>query len=66
MSAEQPSAPSRHTLRFVMFTILLDAMGFGLIMPVLPRLLMRVGSLPLDAAIDAGSDCGSSPAWSTR
>ena len=38
-----------------MITILLDAMGFGLIMPVLPRLLMRVGSLPLDAAIEAGA-----------
>ena len=59
MSADQTSAqvtaPSRHTLRFVMITILLDAMGFGLIMPVLPRLLMRVGSLPLAAAIDAGA-----------
>ncbi len=45
------SGKSGHALRFVMFTILLDAMGFGLIMPVLPRLLMRVGSLELDAAI---------------
>jgi DHA1 family tetracycline resistance protein-like MFS transporter len=42
---------TRHALRFVMFTILLDAMSFGLIMPVLPRLLMRVGSLSLDQAI---------------
>ena len=48
-------ARNPHTLRFVMITILLDAMGFGLIMPVLPRLLMRVGSLPLEAAIDAGA-----------
>jgi DHA1 family tetracycline resistance protein-like MFS transporter len=55
MSSAQPGAPSRHTIRFIMFTILLDAMGFGLIMPVLPRLLMRVGSLRLDAAIDAGA-----------
>lgn len=53
MSAAETGAPSRHTLRFVVFTILLDSMGFGLIMPVLPRLLMRVGHLPLDAAIDA-------------
>ena len=51
----QTAAQGRHTLRFVLFTILLDSMGFGLIMPVLPRLLMRVGSLPLDAAIDAGA-----------
>jgi len=55
MSAAETPSPSRHTLRFVMFTILLDSMGFGLIMPVLPRLLMRVGNLPLDAAIDAGA-----------
>lgn len=55
MSEANAAAPSRHTLRFVMFTILLDSMGFGLIMPVLPRLLMRVGSMPLDAAIDAGA-----------
>ena len=55
MSAAEAGRPSRHTLRFVMFTILLDSMGFGLIMPVLPRLLMRVGNLPLDAAIDAGA-----------
>ena len=52
---DTPSAPNPHTVRFVMITILLDAMGFGLIMPVLPRLLMRVGHLPLDAAIDAGA-----------
>ena len=44
-----------HTLWFVAFTILLDAMGFGLIMPVLPRLLMRVGAMPLNAAIEAGA-----------
>ena len=55
MTAPPRAAPSPHALRFVMITILLDAMGFGLIMPVLPRLLMRVGSLPLDAAIDAGA-----------
>lgn len=55
MSATEAAPKSRHTMRFVLFTILLDSMGFGLIMPVLPRLLMRVGSLPLDAAIDAGA-----------
>ena len=55
MSAAAADARNPHALRFVMITILLDAMGFGLIMPVLPRLLMRVGSLPLEAAIDAGA-----------
>lgn len=49
---------NRHALRFVMFTILIDAMGFGLIMPVLPRLLMRVGSLSLDQAIGVSTWMG--------
>lgn len=31
----------RPVLIFVFVTILIDAMGFGLIMPVLPRLLMH-------------------------
>ncbi len=44
------SAP-RPVLIFAFMTILIDAMGFGLIMPVLPRLLMRVGEMPLDGAI---------------
>jgi MFS transporter, DHA1 family, tetracycline resistance protein len=42
----------RPVLTFAFMTILIDAMGFGLIMPVLPRLLMRVGEMPLDRAID--------------
>lgn len=45
---------SRHIMGFVFTTILIDAMSFGLIMPVLPRLLMRVGAMPLDRAIDVG------------
>lgn len=45
----------RRTSLFVLITIFLDAMGFGLIMPVLPRLLMRVGDIGLDAAIDVGA-----------
>jgi DHA1 family tetracycline resistance protein-like MFS transporter len=48
------SAP-RHALNFVFVTILLDAMSFGLIMPVLPRLLMRVGGIGLDQAISVGA-----------
>ena len=45
---------SRHTMTFVFVTIFLDAMSFGLIMPVLPRLLMRVGGFGLDQAISVG------------
>ena len=47
--------PNRHVASFVFVTILLDAMSFGLIMPVLPRLLMRVGSMPLAEAIDVSA-----------
>lgn len=43
---------------FVLATIFIDAMGFGLIMPVLPRLLMRVGGLDLADAIEAGAWIG--------
>lgn len=47
--------PRRHVMPFVFTTILLDAMSFGLIMPVLPRLLMRVGDIQLNAAIEIGA-----------
>ena len=45
------TTPTRPVLIFAFMTILIDAMGFGLIMPVLPRLLMRVGEMPLDGTI---------------
>jgi MFS transporter, DHA1 family, tetracycline resistance protein len=48
----------RHTQNFVFVTIFLDAMSFGLIMPVLPRLLMRVGGIGLDQAIAVGAWIG--------
>lgn len=46
---------SRHAVPFIWITIFIDAMSFGLIMPVLPRLLMRVGGIELDAAISVGA-----------
>ena len=42
---------SRHALPFILVTIFIDSIGFGLIMPVLPRLLMRVGQIGLADAI---------------
>ena len=56
MTASSPT--SRHALPFILVTIFIDAMGFGLIMPVLPRLLMRVGQLDLAAAISIGAWMG--------
>lgn len=43
------------TLLFVMITLVLDAMGFGLIIPVMPALLREIGDIPLsDAALVGG------------
>lgn len=43
---------------FVLVTIFIDAIGFGLIMPVLPQLLMSVGKIDLSAAIEIGAWMG--------
>ncbi len=34
-----PSQPGRHALVFIFFTVLIDSIGFGVILPVMPRLL---------------------------
>ena len=49
---------SRHSISFILITIFIDAMGFGLIMPVLPRLLMQVGAIELNRAIEIGAWMG--------
>jgi MFS transporter, DHA1 family, tetracycline resistance protein len=49
------AAPSRHAVIFVMLTVLLDMVGFGLIMPVLPTLIEDVGQMTLaDASLIGG------------
>lgn len=45
-------------LPFILGTIFIDAVGFGIIMPVLPQLLMDVGSLNLAQAIELGTWIG--------
>lgn len=48
-------APSRHAVTFVLITVLLDMIGFGLIIPVLPGLIEEVGEMDLaDASIIGG------------
>lgn len=42
--------PSQTTVYFILFTVLLDMIGFGLIIPVLPILIESVGSVPLSEA----------------
>jgi DHA1 family tetracycline resistance protein-like MFS transporter len=42
--------PSRHAVTFVFITVFLDMVGFGLIMPVLPRLIEDVSGTDLAGA----------------
>jgi DHA1 family tetracycline resistance protein-like MFS transporter len=51
----QTPTVSRHAVTFVMITVLLDMIGFGLIIPVLPGLIEQVGGVDLaDAALIGG------------
>ncbi|MGH7538904.1 MAG: TCR/Tet family MFS transporter [Gemmatimonadales bacterium] len=50
-----PRAPGKHALVFVTITVLLDVIGFALIIPVLPALLVDLtGASVSRAAIDGG------------
>ena len=54
MSA-RPRAPGGHAVAFVAITVLIDTIGFGLIMPVMPKLLMELtGATVSRAAIYGG------------
>jgi DHA1 family tetracycline resistance protein-like MFS transporter len=48
----------RHAVPFIVFTIFIDAVGFGIIMPVLPQLVMEVGHLSLPDAMNVGAWIG--------
>lgn len=50
---------------FVLATIFIDAIGFGLVIPVLPRLLMSVGRIDLAHAIEIGAWMGLAIALAT-
>lgn len=47
-------APSRHAIIFVLLCVLLDMIGFGLIIPVLPQLIEQVGHVDLSEAAVIG------------
>lgn len=52
-----PAAPakvSRHAVTFVLITVFLDMVGFGLIMPVLPKLIETVGHVGIARAAVIG------------
>lgn len=42
--------PSRHAILFVLITVFLDMVGFGIVIPVLPRLIEEVGHMTLAEA----------------
>lgn len=54
----KPPRPANHAIPFIVFTIFIDAIGFGIIMPVLPQLIMEVGHIDLPHAIDIGAWMG--------
>jgi DHA1 family tetracycline resistance protein-like MFS transporter len=45
---------SPRAVRFVVLTVLIDAMGFGIVMPVLPRLVMQLAHVELTQATRIG------------
>jgi DHA1 family tetracycline resistance protein-like MFS transporter len=49
-NTDSTSAPHRHAIAFVFVTVLLDMIGFGIIMPVLPSLIMEITGEPLSTA----------------
>lgn len=51
MTARQPG---RHALTFVLVTILIDTIGFGIIIPVIPELIMELSGEPISAAAGYG------------
>ena len=47
--------PSKHALTFIFFTVLIDTIGFGVVMPVMPNLLMAMtGKSAADVTLTAG------------
>ena len=56
-SSEASGAPSRarrNPLAFVLLTVLIDTMGFGIILPVLPQLIIEIGGLDVSGATRVG------------
>ena len=58
MSNPEPGPNTRHALAFIAVTLLLDSIGFGLIMPVYPRLLVEVTGESLSRAAVYGGWLG--------
>jgi MFS transporter, DHA1 family, tetracycline resistance protein len=52
--AAPANGPMPPAVRFVLFTLTLNAMGFGLIVPVVPKLIMALENAPIDRATAIG------------
>lgn len=48
------SAPHRHALAFIFVTVLVDVVGFGIVIPVLPELIVGLAHVDLAAAARIG------------
>jgi DHA1 family tetracycline resistance protein-like MFS transporter len=48
------SPSSRNPLIFVLLTVLIDTIGFGIIMPVIPQLIMQIAKVDLSGAARLG------------
>ena len=53
-AAAIPAPVGRHPLIFIFITRLIDAMGFGIVMPVLPQLLLHMGEPDVASATRIG------------
>jgi DHA1 family tetracycline resistance protein-like MFS transporter len=52
MTTSSPApAPSRHALTFVFLTVLIDSIGFGITVPVMPQLIVGLDGGGLDEAV---------------
>jgi DHA1 family tetracycline resistance protein-like MFS transporter len=51
---DAPNKPAKSPLIFVLLTILIDTIGFGIIMPVMPRLIMQIGGVDVAGAARLG------------
>lgn len=54
--SDSPAPPSahRHALAFIFVTVLVDVIGFGIVIPVLPKLIMSLGGVGLGDAARLG------------
>ena len=52
------ASPNKHAVVFIFVTLLIDSIGFGIIMPVMPALIMQLTGEHLDAAARYGGWLG--------